>query len=75
MRKTDRIVLPTGTLAEMGVSRHAALRAVRALEEAGLVAVTRHVGRKTRVRVLEVPAGSSIQGADRRPDLKRGEVE
>jgi hypothetical protein len=41
-------------LAEMGVTRHAAQRAVRALEGAGLVAVTRHTGRKTRVRVIEV---------------------
>jgi hypothetical protein len=54
IKKTDRIVLPTGTLADMGVTRHAARRAVLALERAGLLAVSRHVGRKTRVRVIEV---------------------
>jgi hypothetical protein len=54
IKKTDCIVLPTGTLAEMGVTRHAARRAVQSLEGAGLLAVIRHVGRKTRVRMIEV---------------------
>ena len=51
--KKDRIALPLAELARMGVTRHAAYRGVGALERAGLLAVTRHVGRKTLVRVIE----------------------
>ena len=54
IKKTDCIVMPTSTLAEMGVNRHASRRAVRALEQAGLLMVTRRRGRKTRVQVIEV---------------------
>jgi hypothetical protein len=54
IKKADWIVVPTGTLAEMDITRHTTQRAVQALERAGLVAVIRHVGRKTRVRVIEV---------------------
>jgi hypothetical protein len=54
IKKTDCIVVPTRTLTEMGVNRHASRRAVRALEEAGLLIVTRRRGRKTRVQVIEV---------------------
>lgn len=54
IKKTDCIVLPTGTLAEMGVTRHAARRGVQALEQAGLLRVSRSRGRKTRVQVIEV---------------------
>ena len=51
--KQDAIALPLAELATMGVTRHAAYRAVHALEQAGLLTVTRHVGRKTRVRIIE----------------------
>jgi len=54
IKKTDCIVVPTATLVEMNVNRHAARRAVQALERAGMLVVDRHVGRKTRVRVIEV---------------------
>ena len=57
IKKSDCIVVPTATLVEMNVNRHAARRAVQALEGAGLLVVDRHVGRKTRVRVIEIDDG------------------
>jgi hypothetical protein len=54
IKKTNDIVVPTTTLGEMGVTRHSARRALHALERAGLITVTRHVGRKTRVHLLDV---------------------
>ena len=65
IKKTDCIVVPTGTLAEMNVSRHAARRAVQALEQAGLLVATRHVGRKTRVRVIEVDGDGAPEARSR----------
>lgn len=42
-----------------GVTRQARYRAVRALENAGLIVVSRHRGRCPRVRIVRVPAVSS----------------
>ena len=57
IKKTNCIVLPTSTLQGMGVNRHAASRAVQALEEAGLLKVTRRLGRKSLVCVIEIDEG------------------
>lgn len=65
IRKTDRIVLPTGTLQGMGVNRHATSRAVHALEGAGLLAVTRHPGRKSIVRVIEIDEPGQPEASSR----------
>lgn len=40
-------------LTELGLSRHAAYRELTALEEEGLVAVTRRTGRKPLVTVIK----------------------
>ena len=44
-------------LAELGISRFAASRGLRALEAAGLVAIARHAGRKPLITVLAYPRG------------------
>jgi DNA-binding transcriptional ArsR family regulator len=38
-----------------GLDRHSAYRGLKALEDAGLVSVVRHQGRKARVKLLPVP--------------------
>ncbi len=57
MKRTSRIVLSVSWLAELGLSRHAAYRALKALEGRGLVSVDRHLGRKPLVTVIELEAG------------------
>jgi DNA-binding MarR family transcriptional regulator len=47
------VALPGASLRLLGVSRYAAYRALTALEQAGLVAVARHPGRKPMVTILE----------------------
>ena len=49
------IALSVTRLAELGVGRHAAYRALKGLEKAGLVDVQRHPGRKPIVTVLDAP--------------------
>lgn len=53
METTRTVALSSARLEEVGVSRHAAYRALHALEDAGLVKVVRHRGRQPRVTVLE----------------------
>ena len=48
------ITLSSTPLRELGVSRYAAYRALRALEQARLVSVERHAGRQPVVTILEV---------------------
>ena len=57
MKRTSRIVLSVSWLAELGLSRHAAYRALKTLEGRGLVSVDRHRGRKPLVTVIELEAG------------------
>ena len=57
MKKTNRIALSVSWLAELGLSRHAAYRGLKALEGRGLVSVDRHLGRKPLVTVIELEAG------------------
>jgi predicted ArsR family transcriptional regulator len=53
MKKTRRVTLSVSWLAELGLSRHAAYRGLKALEDRGLVVVDRHRGRKPLVTVIE----------------------
>ena len=57
MKKTNRIALSVSWLAELGLSRHAVFRGLKALEGRGLVSVDRHLGRKPMVTVIELEAG------------------
>src|SRR4029453_11788486 len=52
IEKTNTIKLSSKALAELGVSRWAAQRALRALEKLGLVTVVRQRGRQPRVTLL-----------------------
>ena len=47
-----------------GLDRHAAYRGLKALEDAGLVSVVRHHGRKARVTLLPVPVTSTAVTTD-----------
>ncbi len=62
IKRSNRIALSISKLAALGVGRHAAYRALKSLEQAGLVTVDRHVGRKPWVRVSEVKDGSPARG-------------
>ena len=54
IKKTDRIAVSVSGLSELGLNRHAAYRGLQALEEAGLVSVVRHQGRKPWVTIIEI---------------------
>lgn len=51
-RQSDELVLSQRWLSVFGVKRHSAYRALRALEKAGLVLVTRQAGHAPRVEVI-----------------------
>jgi hypothetical protein len=54
LRRSDEVTLPTARLAELGLDRYAAARALACLEAAGLVAVSRCTGRKAIITLLAV---------------------
>ncbi len=54
MQAAGPVALSSARLQEAGVDRHAAYRALRNLEQAGLVAVVRHRGRQPRVTILDL---------------------
>ncbi len=51
----NEITLSRATLDLFGVDRHAGYRALRVLEKAGLVSITRRCGKAARVTLLDVP--------------------
>ena len=55
IKKSYRVKLSVKGLEELGVSRHAAYRALKVIEERGLASVERHRGRSPRVTLLDVP--------------------
>ena len=60
IRRTGEVRLSVAPLyAELGVSRTAAGRALRHLEQARLIAVVRHVGRKPIVTLLDPPVANA----------------
>lgn len=60
-------IRPSRTLLEQfGVSRDAARRAYRDLEEAGLIAVVREVGKNPTITILDSPFGADAVVAARR---------
>lgn len=44
---------------QMGIERHAAYRALEALENAGLIKVKRHLGRTPIITILDIESGGS----------------
>ena len=54
MKRGATVPLSIRNLATMGISRHAAYRALAALERADLVSVARHPGRKPIVTILPI---------------------
>jgi hypothetical protein len=58
------VTLPNAfALDPWGVDRHSKARALRALEGAGLISVTRSIGRAPRITLLD-PRGNEMGGAD-----------
>ena len=60
IKRSARVTLSVGQMAELGMSRWSVYRALAALESAGLVAVDRHRGRHPVVTILD--------GRDKRPE-------
>jgi hypothetical protein len=52
LTKSTTITLPAQLLRDHGISKHRKLRAIAALEKAGLITVLRVVGRNTRITVI-----------------------
>ena len=57
------IVLSVSRLSQLGVSRHAAYRGLKSLEDRGLVSVDRHRGRKPVITVIEIDSGGVTVGS------------
>jgi hypothetical protein len=55
MRKSNTVTLTRSLLKALGVSRHAAYRALGNLERARLIHLKRHRGRNPTVTLLEAP--------------------
>jgi hypothetical protein len=53
MTKSREMTVSVSALAELGVERNAAYRALSSLERANLITVVRHIGRKPRVTLLD----------------------
>jgi hypothetical protein len=62
MRKSNTATLTRSLLKALGVSRHAAYRALVNLEWARLIHVNRRRGRNPTVTLLEAPRAISISG-------------
>ncbi|HKC93819.1 MAG TPA: hypothetical protein VKB81_07335 [Nitrospira sp.] len=60
LRKEVSVVCSYRVLAEFGVKRHAAYRALKALEQAGLISVIRGPGKSPRVTLLQVRPDSHL---------------
>lgn len=54
LNKSETISLSGKVLKNLGVTRHSSYRALRKLEDAGLVSVDRHFGRNPIVTILEI---------------------
>lgn len=61
MARGVEVRLSGDRLHEIGVDRHSAYRALKALEEAGLASVKRHRGRSPVVTLLDAPPHASAQ--------------
>ena len=59
IKKTNRIAFSVSGLAGLGVSRSAAYRGLKALEEAGVIAIHRHRGRKPWVTIIDIEVGQT----------------
>ena len=59
MNKTNQVAVDVRALESLGVKRHAASRALKALHGAGLIRAMQHSGRKPRVTLLPYPPGAS----------------
>lgn len=64
MKKVTRVALNLSRMARNGVSRWAASRGLAELEEAGLVLVERHSGRRPIVTLLQYEASDTDGGAE-----------
>lgn len=62
IKKSNRVILTRSLLESLGVSRHAAYRALAHLERAQLIQVNRGRGRNPAVTLLEVPTAPSSTG-------------
>ena len=56
MNNTDTLTVTVNVLEELGVKRHAASRALKNLDRAGLIKAIQHPGRKPRVTLLPYPS-------------------
>lgn len=56
LAKSNELSMSMSGMAKIGISRFVASRGLKALEEAGLVSVVWHVGKKPIVTVLAFPA-------------------
>ena len=65
LKRSDEVPLQTSRLAALGVSRHAAYRAVAALERARLISVSRRIGRQSLIRLLVYKSANT---GENRPD-------
>jgi hypothetical protein len=70
MCKSERVRLGHKYLRTMGVKRHAAYRALRSLEEAGLITVTRRRGASPEVTAIGAVRWSKGQPGGRRRELR-----
>jgi hypothetical protein len=59
VKRSAKVKLPRNTLAELGISRYAARRALLALEKAGLVSVVRSTGVKAVITLKDIADPSS----------------
>jgi len=61
LNKNQTVALSNKWLREFGVSRYAQYRGLKALEEANLVTVNRHVGRNPTVTILGLEVGPKAE--------------
>lgn len=61
LTKSEEVVLSSSARAKLGVERKAAYRGLSALEERGLVQVSRKRGKAARVRIVLAPEGANAR--------------
>ncbi len=68
IKRNGTVALASSVLEDLGVSRYSEYRALRELEDAGLITVDRHNGRNPVVTILDGLASNKAEGDFRGPE-------
>jgi len=69
IKRNGTVALASSVVEDLGVSRYSEYRALRELEDAGLITVDRHTGRNPVVTILDAQEGNAAGGDVSGPEI------